>query len=67
MPLTGEHVSSGRVVGTKGTPMNSKKALFVVMLGVVILPSIASAKPVTERHSVTPARRTLLSKLHLGR
>jgi hypothetical protein len=47
--------------------MNSKKALFVVMLGVVILPSIASAKPVTERHSVTPARKSLLSKLHLSR
>ena len=47
--------------------MSLKKLLFVVMLGIVTLPAIASAKPVRERHNVTPARRTLLGKLHLGR
>jgi len=49
------------------TKMNLKKALFVVMLGVLTLPVIASAKPPREVHNVTPARKAHFAKLHFGR
>jgi hypothetical protein len=47
--------------------MNVKKALFIVMLGILTLPAIASAKPVREGHNVTPARKAHFAKLHSGR
>jgi len=47
--------------------MALKKALFVVMLGILTLPAIASAKPVKESHNVTPARKAHFTKLHNGR
>jgi hypothetical protein len=40
------------------------KALFVVMLGILTLPAIASAKPVGDSHNVTPARKAHFTKLH---
>jgi hypothetical protein len=43
------------------------KALFVVMLGILTLPAIASAKPVRDSHNVTPARKAHFTKLHNGR
>jgi len=47
--------------------MTFKKALFVVMLGIVTLPAIASAKPVRDSHNVTPAKKAHFTKLHSGR
>ena len=47
--------------------MALKKALFVVMLGILTLPAIASAKPVKESHNVTRARKAHFTKLHNGR
>jgi hypothetical protein len=64
-PLTGAHVASGRSIGRKYTKMSLKKALFVVMLGIITLPAIASAKPPAERHNVTPAVKSHFALLHL--
>jgi hypothetical protein len=47
--------------------MNLKKILFVAMLGLFTLPSIASAKPPRDRHNVTPAMKVHLAKLRFGR
>ena len=38
-----------------------------VMLGIVTLPAIASAKPVRDSHNVTPAKKAHFTKLHSGR
>ncbi|MFZ0039473.1 MAG: hypothetical protein WAK91_18750 [Candidatus Acidiferrales bacterium] len=45
--------------------MSLKKALFVVMLAVITLPVIASAKSPAERHNVTPAVKSHFALLHL--
>ncbi len=47
--------------------MNLKKALFVLVLGILAVPAVASAKPPRERHNVTPAMKSYFAKLHSGR
>jgi hypothetical protein len=51
--------------------MNLKKALFVLMVSVITLPAIASAKPQPKDHNVTPAMRSShfshFAKWHFGR
>jgi hypothetical protein len=45
--------------------MNLKKILFVVMLGILTLPAVASAKPSQRRH--THARKMHLAKFRIKR
>jgi len=47
--------------------MNLKKALFVLMVSVVTLPAMASAKPQPKAHNVTPAVRRNFAVFHLAR
>ena len=56
-----------RKTAEKERQMQNKMALFVVMLGILALPAIASAKPARESHNVTPARKAHFTKLHNGR
>jgi len=44
-----------------------KKMLFIVMVGIVMLPAVASAKPPRDRHTPTPAMKSHLAKLPFGR
>jgi hypothetical protein len=45
--------------------MNFKKLIFVVMLGILALPAVASAKPSRPRH--TQARKMHLAKFRIKR
>jgi hypothetical protein len=49
----------------KEKEMNVKKLIFVVMLGILALPAVASAKPSHRRH--TQARKMHLAKFRIKR